>query len=359
MINRERLIKTFIELASINSPSGEEKDFALFLFQKLTDLGGDVELDTYGNLIAKFNGHKSPLMLNAHLDTVEPGRQIKPKIQGNKIKSSGKTILGGDAKAGISIIIEAVTAARENKIPTRSLELVFTREEESSLGGSKNLDYSKIKAKEGIVFDGDEKVSSLFISSPTYYNLDVNIIGKSAHAGVEPEKGISAIEIAAKIIALLPLGRIDSETTMNIGTIQGGSARNAVPENVKFSGELRSRNKIKLKKILTDINLLFLSYQKKYPKSQINYIFEKEFEGFLLKPENILIKKVSKILNGLGLVPELKDSGGGSDANIFYNKGINVLIVGTGVYESHTTREYAMIDQMTDTAKFCLEYIKD
>lgn len=358
MINKNRIVKTFFELVSIDSPSGEEEEISSVLAKKLKKLGGKIVIDSYGNLIAKFEGRGKPLMLNSHTDTVEPGRSIKPKTKGGKIVSDGTTIVGGDAKAGISIILEAIETARENKIAIRPLDVVLTREEETSLGGAKNLDYSLLRAKEGLVFDGDEEVYKIFVSSPTYYDLDVEITGRSAHAGVEPEKGISAIEIAAKMINGLKLGRLDEETTVNVGIIQGGSVRNAVPEKTRFHGEIRSRNKKTLERILKQTGSVFDSIAKNYPEAEIKVDFLKEFEGFKLLPSHPLIIKASNVLKGMELKAELKDSGGGSDANIFGENGLQVIIVGTGVYQPHTKREYVLIDQMLDSAKFCLEFIK-
>lgn len=358
MINKKRLINTFKELVVIDSPSENEGKITEFVAKKLTEMGGKVTRDKFGNIIAKFRGEGSPIMLNAHLDTVEPGRGIVPRISGKKIVSSGATILGGDAKAGVSIILEAIESAHEKNIKTRPIELVLTLEEETTLGGAKNLDYSKIKSTEGIVFDGDEEVFNLYISSPTYYNVDIEIIGKGAHAGVEPEKGISAIELASQLIGALPLGRVDLETTMNIGLIEGGSARNTVPEKVILHGEIRSRNKKTLKKLLQLTKSMTTKVERDNPGSKIHLLLEKDFEGFVLKKDNLLIKKMIKTLEAINLKPELQDSGGGSDANIFCEHGIEVAIVGTGVYLSHTTREFVVIDEMVQASDFCLEFIK-
>lgn len=358
MINRKRLIRTFTELVKIDSPSGEEKAISDFLAKKLASLGGKVEKDSYGNLVGQFNGRGKPILLCAHMDTVEPGRGIKPKVSENKITSGGTTILGGDDKAGVTEILETLEAAKENNIAIRPIDIVFTREEETSLGGAKNLNYSLLRAQEGLVLDGDEEVSKIFISSPTYYNLDTDITGKSAHAGVEPEKGISAIKIAGEIISQLPLGRIDFETTFNIGMIEGGSVRNAVPEKASFHGEIRSRNLKTLEKIIGQTKQLFEKISKLYPGATIDLRLEKEFDGFVVDKKNPLIIKASRILSDMNLKAELKDSGGGTDANIFGTNGIETVIVGIGVREGHTTREYVVIDEMINTVRFCLEFIK-
>lgn len=353
MIHKDRLIDAFIELVKIDSPSGEEKKIAEDVAKRLRKLGAQVEFDAYGNVVGKIRGNGEPIMLNAHLDTVEPGRGIKPILEKDIIKSDGTTILGSDPKAGIISILEAITSVTEDRKPHLPIEIVFTREEESSLSGAINLDYKKITSKRGIVFDGDEEVHKIFISSPSYYRLDAIIIGKGAHAGVEPEKGISAIQIASNAVAKLKLGRIDHETTVNIGIIAGGTARNAVPEKVELKGEIRSRNKKKLIRQIKKIENTFNKIQANYPKAQIKIGLEKEFQGFKLEPTHNTIQLTSQILKSMSLNPELKDSGGGSDANIFHQHGIEVVVVGTGVYEPHTTREYVVIPQLYQTAQFC------
>jgi len=353
MINKNRLVKTFIELVKIDSPSGEEKKTAEEVAKRLQQLGAQVEFDSYGNVIGKIKGKGESIMLNAHLDTVEPGRSINPIITADRITSDGSTILGGDPKAGITVILEAITSIIEDKKPHIPIEMVFTREEESSLGGAINLNYRKINSKRGIVFDGDEDVHKIFVSSPTYYRLDATVIGRGAHAGVEPEKGISAIQIASYIISKLKLGRIDHETTVNIGVISGGTARNAVPEKVELKGEIRSRDKKKLTRQIEQVESVFNKIQSNYPGSQIKIDLEEEFQGFKLKATHNTIQFISRVLKTMSLEPELKDSGGGSDANIFHQHGIEVVVVGTGVYEPHTTREYTVIPQLYQAAQFC------
>lgn len=359
MINKKRLINTFTQLVKIDSPSGEEEQISDFLAKKLKNLGIKVKKDSYGNLIGKVEGKGKPLMLNAHLDTVEPGRNIKPQIEKGIIKSDGTTVLGADPKAGIAIILETVESLKEEKVKHIPLEIVLTREEETSLGGAINLDYTRIESKEGLVLDGDEEVFKIFVSSPTYYSLDVEITGKSAHAGVEPEKGISAIEIAAKIIHQLKLGRIDRETTFNIGVIQGGIVRNAVPDKTTFNGEIRSRNLKTLEKIIKETEEIFEKVSKSYPDAKINFSLKKDFDGFKLNKNHRLIKKARNVFKGLKLKPILKDSGGGSDANIFFSHNLETIIVGTGVWEPHTIREYLVMDQTVNAAKFCEEFIKE
>src|SRR3989344_1997850 len=257
MVNEKRLIKTFLELVKIDSPSGEEEGIASEVEKRLKALGGKVERDSYGNIIAKFKGEGDPLMLNAHLDTVEPGRGIKPKITGDKITSDGSTILGADDKAGLSVLLETLALVKEAKAIHLPLEIILTKGEEAGLLGAKNLDYTKISAKEGVSFDGHSGVDNITVAAPGLHRVDATVIGRSAHAGAEPEKGISAIQIAAKIISELQVGRIDEETTANIGLIEGGSARNAVAERVHFKGEIRSHSLDKIERHVTHFREVF------------------------------------------------------------------------------------------------------
>lgn len=353
MIKQDRLVKTFLELVKIDSPSGEEKEVVKEVAKRLEKLGAKVEFDNYGNVIGKIKGNGEPLMLNAHLDTVEPGRGIKPIIEGDIIKSDGKTILGGDPKAGVSIILEAITSLLEDRKKHFPLEIVFTLSEETSLLGALNLDYRKINAKRGITFDGEEEIRNITISAPGYNRVDATITGRGAHAGVEPEKGISAIKIASEIISSLKIGRIDFETTANIGLISGGSARNAVAEKSHFKGEIRSRNVEKLEKHTAHFKDVFNKIMRKHPKTKVEVDIKREFDPYLFDENHRVIKHISTALTKMKIKPNLQHSGGGSDVNIFHDFGIEAVVVGTGVYDAHTTREYVLIPQMYDAARFC------
>lgn len=353
MINQDRLVKTFLDLVKIDSPSGEEEEIAKHIAKRLRKLGATVEFDSYGNVIGKIKGKGEPLMLNAHLDTVEPGSSIKPIVEGDIIKSDGTTILGGDPKAGVSIILEALTSIIENGRQHVPVEIVFTLGEETGLFGAVNLDYKKINAKRGITFDGEEQMHNITISAPGYNRVDATIIGRGAHAGATPEKGISAIQIASEIIANLKIGRIDFETTANIGLISGGSARNAVPEKTHFKGEIRSRNIEKLENHTTHFKQVFNKIMRRYKEAKLQLDIKREFDPYFFDKNHRVIKHISSVLNKMEIMPNLQHSGGGTDVNIFHTHGIEAIVVGTGVYEAHTTREYVVISQMYDAARFC------
>ncbi|MEA3307714.1 MAG: M20/M25/M40 family metallo-hydrolase, partial [Elusimicrobiota bacterium] len=231
-INKKRMIKDFMKLVKIDSLSGREKNISLYLKKVLEKMGAKVSFDNAGkktkgntgNLIAKFKGTRKgkPFILSAHMDTVEPGENIKPILKSDRITSDGSTILGADCKSGIVIILEVIRVLQENKLPYPPIEVVFTVSEEVGLLGAKFLDYSKVKGKYGMIFDSERVLNQVTAYAPAANKIEIEVYGKAAHAGVAPESGISAIKVAANAISKMKLGRIDFETTANIGMINGG-----------------------------------------------------------------------------------------------------------------------------------------
>lgn len=358
MINKERLIKTFLELVKIDSPSGEEGNMAKEVAKRLKALGGKVEFDSFGNLVAKFQGVGEPFMINSHLDTVEPGRGIKPKISGHIIKTDGSTILGADNKAGVALILEALTVAKEQKAELKNLEVAMTLGEEAGLQGALNLDYSLVSAKEGVTFDGHGAVSNVTTAAPGYNRVDVTITGIAAHAGVEPEKGLSAIRIASEVISSLQIGRIDEETTANIGLIEGGSARNAVPERAHFKGEIRSRNIEKLERHSAHFHSVLAEAARNSPDAKLEVEIKREFDPYFFEEDHPIIQQILAVFAKMGIKPNLEPSGGGSDVNIFNSHGINIVDVGTGVHDMHTKKETLDIKEFVEAAEVCYALIK-
>ncbi len=352
MINRDRLVKTFTDLVQIDSPSGEEEAMAQDLTLRLERLGFTVKRDAYGNLIAS-DGGPDPLLLSAHMDTVEPGRGVKPSIDGDRIVSDGTTILGGDCKCGVAAIMEALESVHEDGIAHHGIEVAFTREEEIGLVGARNLDFSMLSAKEAIVFDGEGPVSQITSASPTYIGVDIEITGRAAHAGVEPEKGISAIRIAAELITRLPQGRLDEETTFNIGTIEGGTVRNAVAESVTIQGEFRSRNIETLDDIRFQLSGALDEVREMFPEAVLSEHLHTEFETYTLNPDDAATMRVTRALHSLGLEPDMRPSGGGTDGNVFRLRGISSVVVGMADHGMHTVREYVVIPELVDTAHLC------
>lgn len=357
MINRDRLVKTFTDLVQIDSPSGEEEAMAVELTRRLEALGFSVKRDAYGNVVAD-DGGADPILLSAHMDTVEPGRGIKPSVDGDRIVSDGSTILGGDCKCGVAAILEALESAHEDGVAHHGIEVAFTREEEIGLVGARNLDFSMINAKEAIVFDGEGPVSQITSASPTYIGFDIEVTGRAAHAGVEPEKGISAIRIAAELIVRLPQGRLDEESTFNIGTIEGGSVRNTVAETTIIRGEFRSRNLETLDDVRFQISEALKEVRGMFPEAELDDHLHTEFETYTLSSDDPATARVTDALRRLGLEPDMRPSGGGTDGNVFRLRGISSVVVGMADHGMHTVREYVIIPELVDTAHLCEALIR-
>ena len=352
MPNQERLVNDFSDLVRIDSPSGEEWDVARHLSDRLAGLGFQVGRDEHGNVIAREAGDR-PLLLSAHMDTVNPGRSIKPQVVGDRITSDGNTILGGDCKAGVAAILEALQTVRDEGRPRRPVQVVFTRGEEIGLVGASNLDFTMLSATEAVVFDGNGPVNTITGGSPTYMAFDIDIRGRGAHAGVEPEKGLSAIKIASDLIAQLPQGRMDDETTFNIATITGGTVRNAVPSEAKITGEFRSMNTESLELLRMQLLSTIGNIRGRYAEAEITEKLEMMFQMYRLDPNEATAQLVTRVMRDMGLQPNIRPSGGGTDGNVFRLHGIESVVVGMATNQMHTIDEYVVIPDLLDTARFC------
>lgn len=357
MIDRDRLVKTFCDLVQIDSESGNETAKAEELTRRLECLGFEIETDDYGNVIAHEEGDK-PFMLSGHLDTVSPGNGIKPIVDGDRIKSDGTTIGGGDDNAGLAIILETLTSMREDGTSSIPVEVVLTREEEPGLIGAHKLDFSMVRSRESIVFDREGPVNRITLASPTYIAYDFTVTGRAAHAGIEPENGISAIRIASEIVTRLPQGRLDEETTFSIGTIDGGSTRNTVPESATLTGEFRTLNIETLDNLLLEIRNVLTDVSAEYPDASIESDVYPKFKTFRIEEEHETTKRVTTALRAIGLEPDFQLSGGGSDANVFWANGIPAIVCGMADYNMHTLREYVVISELVQCVEFCQELLR-
>ncbi len=358
MADQERLVKTLIDLIKIDSPSGEEDAMDAEVSSRLESLGLKVSHDSFNNVIATLEGEGRPIMLSAHIDTVEPGRGIKPMVDGGVLRSDGSTILGGDCKAGVAIILEGLAAAIESNGGNRAIEVVFTRHEEGGLVGAHHLDFNMVAAKEGIVFDGEGPPNRIILSAPSQNVVTAQITGRAAHAGLEPEKGISALLIAADILGRLPLGRIDEETTANIGRMEGGLKRNIIPEQAFLDGEFRSRSNEKLADVERKFRGVFEEVASRFPEAKIDLDIVNTYQAYNVDPNNDAVAIIGKALAEMGLEPILETTGGGSDANVFIEKGISAIPVGIGVRDFHTTWETAVIAEVLQGAQMCQGIVK-
>ncbi len=367
MVNRDRLVEEFCQLVRIDSISKKEREMADCLKLKLTKLGFEVYEDdagkkiggNAGNLICTLKGAESlpSVLFMAHIDTVVPGIGKKPIVDGDYVKSDGKTVLGADDLAGVEIILEAMRCIKENNIEHGDIEVVFTVAEEIGLLGSKNLDFSKIKSKFGFILDSGSK-GSVIVGAPSENLIDIIVYGKAAHAGVEPENGVDAIRIASEAIANMKLGRIDFETTSNIGIINGGRATNIICERVDLKGEARSRDDKKLAKQTEHMEDCFKKAAEKYD-GKVDFKFEKCYSGYKIKKDEPVLRLFEKASKASGVEANLISMNGGSDANILNEKGIRALNISMGAEKYHTVNEVADINEMVKMAQLLINIVKD
>ncbi len=376
MIDRNRMRDHFLALVRIDSPSRRERDVAIHLKEELIRLGAEVDFDqadrmvdgTVGNLIARIPGTRpgvTPFLLCSHMDTVGPGEGITPRVEQDIITSDGTTILGADDKSGIAIICEVLRVLREKAIPHGDIEVVFTICEETGLQGARHLDVSQLRARTGLVLDSSHP-DRLITRAPCANRLLFTIQGLEAHAGVCPERGINAIRIASEAIAAMRLGRLDDETTANIGIIQGGHAINIVPNTVTVHGEARSHDEAKLEAQTEHMIRCFeeastrhqLTEDGRIRRGQVTYQVQRDYDRLFIPEDARIIQLVRTAAQALGREITLWRTGGGSDANILCAKGLEVANLGTGQHEVHTVREYVRLSDMVQSAELVLETLK-
>ncbi len=364
MINQRRLVETFKNLVRIDSLSLREKKIITFLKNELRSLAlssyeaGKPKNGEVGSLVAEIPGVglKSPrLLINAHVDTVSPGENIKIVAKGGHLTSAGETILGADNKAGVAVILELLRVIKEKRLSHPPLVVVFTVAEEIGLVGARALPKSLIDADFGITLDGGD-IDKIICSAPTQYNITAKIIGKAAHAGIHPEAGINAITVAAKAIAKMKLGRIDKETTANIGIIKGGRATNIIPEEVEIKGEARSHDQRKLERQLKHLEAVLRSACDQ-TGARLDLKIEEVYQAFAVNKSNEVLKLAVCAARKNGLKPKLVPTGGGSDANIFNARGIPTIIMGVGADRVHTTSERIAVKDLVKGAEMVLTLI--
>jgi tripeptide aminopeptidase len=376
LINQERIKNLLVELIKIDSLSRKEYDVAMRLKREMEELGATVAIDdagekvggNVGNLIASFKGTlpaARPLLLSAHMDTVVPGEGIVPILEGDILRTDGRTVLGGDDKSGVAIICEAIRILRERNLPHCDIDVVFTICEESGLVGAKCLDIGRIRARTGLVLDSDS-VGFLFTKGPGANRLEFRVHGLEAHAGVCPERGINAIKVAAEGIAAMKLGRIDHETTANIGVIEGGLAVNIVPNSVLLKGEARSHSPEKLEQQTRHMLGCLekaaaghgLELDGKKIQARIDGKIERDYDRMDV-PENApIVQLVYAAGKNLNVDVKTQATGGGCDANIFNQKGLEVANLGTGMRDIHTVKEWLDLKDLYLSAEMVLEILR-
>jgi tripeptide aminopeptidase len=376
MINQERIKNLLLELVRIDSISREERGVAERIRALCEEMGAEVEVDdagekvggNTGNVIARFPGTiagAEAIMMSAHMDTVVPGRGVKPVVEGDIIRTDGSTVLGGDDKSGCAVIIETIRCLQEQRVPHAPIDAVFSICEEVGLLGAKHLDMSKVRAKYGIVFDSDDP-GFLFTKGPSANHFEFKIHGLESHAGVAPEQGISAIKIAAEGIAAMKLGRIDEETTANIGVIQGGEATNIITNFVLLRGEARSLDDAKLEEQTRHMIQCLEDAAAKYEvtvdgvttRGRVESEVSREYYAMDVSDDSRVVRLVKQAGARMGLKVETMSSGGGCDANIFNKRGIECANLGTGMRAIHTVKEWLDVKDMYASAEMTLEIMR-
>jgi len=376
LINEARLKSLLIELIQIDSLSRKEYAVAMRLRKELEDLGAQVSIDdagakvggSVGNLIAQFPGNvdnATPLILSAHMDTVVPGEGVVPVLEGDILRSDGRTVLGGDDKSGIAIICEVLRSIQENHVPCGDLNIVFTICEEAGLLGAKWLDVGQLKARTGLVLDSDA-VGFLFTKAPAANRIEFIVHGLEAHAGVCPENGISAIRVAAEGLSRMKLGRIDSETTANIGIMEGGMAVNIIPNLVRLRGEARSHSEEKLERqthhMLQSLQDAAaghsLEINGKRFQASVEATIERDYDRMEVSEEAGIVKLVRAAARNLRVDVKTLATGGGCDANVFNRKGLEVANLSTGMRDIHTVKEWIDLKDLYLSARMVFEIVR-
>lgn len=358
-MDKERLKEEFIRQINIPSISGNEEQFSLYMKSCLEELGLKVERDSYGNLFARLEGEcslKRPLLFCAHLDTV-PSDPVKFKLEKETIKANGSAILGADDKAATSVLIEILRSLKEDAIKHGYLEILLTVQEEIGLVGAKNFDLSKAKSDFFYVLDYSGPIGFAVRSAPFANDFRFRFLGKAAHAGSEPEKGISAIQALALSIANMPLGRIDFETTANIGIISGGKATNIVADFAEMRGEARSRNLEKLEK-QTRLMIQATEEAALSVGAKVEVECVREYDGYSIGEEEAVVLLAREAAKAKGIDFQLVDAGGASDANVFFSRGKKSLVLSCGYLYPHTPDEEVSLEEMLKLGEFLMEIIK-
>ncbi|WP_078432678.1 M20/M25/M40 family metallo-hydrolase [Metabacillus halosaccharovorans] len=369
MINKQRLLDEFLELVQIDSETKFETEIAKVLKTKFTELGLEVIEDDSmkttghgaGNLICTLEAKTEnidTIYFTSHMDTVVPGKGIKPSIKDGYVVTDGTTILGADDKAGLAAMLEAIKTLKEQNIAHGKIEFVITAGEESGLVGAKALDPSLMTAKYGYALDSDGKVGTIIVAAPTQAKVKATIYGKTAHAGVAPEKGVSAITIAAKAIAKMPLGRIDHETTANIGRFEGGTQTNIVCDLVHILAEARSLIPEKMEAQVKKMKEAFENVASEMG-GRAEVEVDVMYPGFKFGHGDHVVEVAKRAAAKIGRDSELQTSGGGSDANVIAGNGVPTVNLAVGYEEIHTTNEKMPIEELEKTAELVLAIIQE
>ncbi|MDR2587415.1 MAG: M20/M25/M40 family metallo-hydrolase [Coriobacteriales bacterium] len=372
-MNPERLLNTFFELVRIDSPSLREGAVAAYCKTALEQAGCTVRFDDSaartgsdtGNLIATLparvgQGDRalapspfSALFFSAHMDTVTPAEGIEPVVADGVITSAGETVLGGDDKAGVAAIIELVRVLAEGDAPHPEIGVLLSVGEEIGLLGAREMTLEGFNGEPCFVLDANGSPGVVIIGAPYHYLFTATFTGKAAHAGIEPEKGTSAIVLASEAVAAMDLGRLDEHTTANVGTITGGSAFNIVADSCVVTGETRALDKQRVDEVNAQITAA-CTEAVQGTEGSVSIEWEEEYRGFKADENDPLVQHVLGAARSLGLPAQVALTGGGSDANVFAEKGLRPLVLGTGMTDVHSPNESLAVKDLEDLARLCI-----
>jgi tripeptide aminopeptidase len=356
----QRMFDRFVRLCEIASPTGEERAVADAVLQELRDLGVEVEEDgsagparaAAGNLIARVPGTgEGWLSFFAHLDTVPHQGPIEVSAEDGVFRSAGDTILGADNKAAVTILIE-LAARHTIEPPPVGLELVFTVAEEDGLRGARELDLSRLRAPFGFVLDHATPIGEVIVASPTYYRLTAEFHGRAAHAGIKPEDGRSAILAAAHAIAAMPHGRLDEQTTANVGLISGGTATNVVAGACRVGAEARSLNDARAAET-TQTLVDACTWAASEHECDVDVDVVEVFRGYRLSSSAPAVQVAREGLEQAGIEPQEVATGGGSDANAFIARGFDCVLLANGTEANHTPDESVAAQRIVEMLGVC------
>lgn len=362
-----RVVETFLDLARISSPTGREAGVAEYVAREMTKLGWEVRFDETrhltgsdtGNLIATLPGTVSGMRVAfaAHMDCVDPCEGVEPVLEGGVIRTAGDTVLGGDDKVGVAAMIEAARRLAESGEPHAGVRMLFTVSEEQGLVGAKALSPEDVSADVCLVLDADGSVGGIVTAAPTHYTFEATFTGRAAHAGVEPEKGVSAISMASAAIAGMELGRLDDHTTANIGTIAGGSATNVVAPTCAITGECRSLDRARVEAVREAMDAAMRAAAARLGGS-VEPAWTLAYGGFVVAEDAPAAALVATACTDIGVASRTFATGGGSDANVFAALGVPTLVLASGMSKVHSTDEELEVMQLERLADLIVAVIR-
>ena len=358
------VVELFTDLAALPSPPGEEREVADRVALYLRELGLDVDEDdagpkvgsTAGNLFCRLEPTRAegvPIFLCAHLDTVPPEGPIEPVLVDDMVTNERETILGADNKAAVAAMLDATRRVVEEGRPHAGLELVFTPKEEVGLLGAAAFDHMRLAARIGYVYDQAAPIGEVILGAPYSQSMEVRFHGRAAHSGMYPEEGRSAIAAAARAIADLRLGRIDDETTANVGVIEGGTAGNIIPEWCTFLAEARSHDERKLADLVQEM-LDAITFAAGVSECEVETTVQKSYRGYRFRRDDLAVRLAAGALERSGFAPTFALSGGGADANVFNERGIQCVNLANGMANIHTSDESIAVSDLEDMVEVTL-----